>query len=90
MYAKTEKLTDTLSVFTTNEWKFDNSNTRKLWTLLSQEDRKTFHFNFEGIDWRLYIRLIVYGVRKHILHEDLNNITKALSKHRKYVGVFSF
>jgi len=88
MYAKKENLTDVIKPFTTNEWKFDNSNTRKLWTLLNQEDRKTFQFNFEGFDWRLYIRNIVYGIRKHILHEDLNNITKALSKHRKYKGVF--
>uniref|UniRef100_A0A2S2P2M9 Fatty acyl-CoA reductase n=1 Tax=Schizaphis graminum TaxID=13262 RepID=A0A2S2P2M9_SCHGA len=83
MYAKTEKITDTLRVFTANEWKFDNSNTRKLWTSLSQDDRKMYCFNFEGFDWRLYTRNIVYGVRKHILHEDFNNISKALSKHRK-------
>jgi hypothetical protein len=90
LYAKRENLTNVITPFTTNEWEFDNSNTRKLWTSLSQEDRKTFYFNFEGFNWRLYIQKIVNGIRKNILHEDLNNITKALSKHRKYVGVFLF
>ncbi|XP_025208954.1 fatty acyl-CoA reductase wat-like isoform X2 [Melanaphis sacchari] len=83
LYAKSEKMTDTVEVFTTREWKFDNSNTRELWTLLSQEDHKTFWFSFEEFDWKLYLQNLVYGIRKHLLHEDLNNITEALSRHRK-------
>ncbi|KAF0767976.1 fatty acyl-CoA reductase wat-like isoform X1 [Aphis craccivora] len=83
MYSRKEKMIDTVKVFITNEWKFDNSNTRELWTLLSQEDRKRFWFSFENFDWKSYIQNLVYGIRKHILLEDLNNITEALLKHRK-------
>lgn len=90
MYSRKEKMIDTVKVFVTNEWKFDNSNTRELWTLLSQEDRKKFWFSFENFDWKSYVQNLVYGIRKHILHEDLNNITEALSKHRKYKGFFIF
>jgi len=77
-------MADMFKVFTTSEWKFDNSNTRKLWELLDQEDRKTFWFGFEKFDWKSYTQTMVYGIRKNILHEDLSNISKALSKNRKY------
>ncbi|XP_025207314.1 fatty acyl-CoA reductase wat-like [Melanaphis sacchari] len=83
MYKKIENTNDLLRVFTTSEWKFDNSNTRELWSLLSQEDRETFWFSFEKFDWKSYIPRTVYGIRKHILHEDLSNLTSALSKYRK-------
>ncbi|XP_029346252.1 fatty acyl-CoA reductase wat-like [Acyrthosiphon pisum] len=83
IYKKIENMTDLLKDFTTCEWKFDNSNTRELWSSLSQEDRKTFWFSFEEFDWKSYIQCTVYGIRKHILHEDLSNTTRALSKNRK-------
>lgn len=74
-----------IQAFTTSEWKFDNSNTLKLWALLSQKDRKTFWFGFEEFDWKSYTQTMVYGVRKNILREDLSNMSKALSKNRKYI-----
>ncbi|CAI6361900.1 unnamed protein product [Macrosiphum euphorbiae] len=83
IYKKVENMSDLLKHFTTNEWKFDNSNTRELWSSLSQEDRKTFWFGFEEFDWKSYIKCTVFGIRKHILHEDLSNMTRALSKNRK-------
>jgi len=85
LYAKREKMTKLLKPFTTVEWKFDNSNTRELWTLLSEDDRKTFWFSFEQFDWKSYVKGLVFGIRKHILKEDLNNLTKALSKNKKYI-----
>jgi len=85
MYEKVENTTDLLIKFTTSEWKFDNNNTRELWSLLSKEDRKTFWFSFEDFDWKSYIKCMVYGIRKHILHEDLSNMTRALSKNRRYI-----
>lgn len=88
MYAKKEKMTKLVKPFTTVEWKFDNSNTRELWTLLSQYDRKTFWFSFEQFDWKSYVQGFVFGIRKHILKEDLNNVTKALSKNKKYIELF--
>lgn len=88
MYAKREKMTVLFKPFSTVEWKFDNSNTRELWTLLSQDDRKTFWFSFEQFDWKSYVQGFVFGIRKHILKEDLNNVTKALSKNKKYIEFF--
>lgn len=84
LYARTEYMMDLLYEFTTRQWKFDNSNTRKLWSLLSHEDRSTFWYSLEEFDWTSYIKIYYYGIRKHILQEDLSNILSAKSKNRKY------
>jgi len=85
MYKKIENMADMLIVFTTKEWKFDNNNTRELWSLLSQEDREKFWFSFDELNWNSYVYCTVDGIRKHILREDLSNIPRALSKNRKYI-----
>lgn len=87
MYAKTENVMNSLYKFTIKQWKFDSKNTRELWSSLNQEDQKTFWFSLENFDWTSYIKFYYYGIREHLLHEDLSNVTKALSKHRKYVPI---
>lgn len=84
MYSKTENLMDLYYKFTTNDWTFDNSNTRKLWLSISPEERVLFQFSLEEFDWMSYIKYYYLGIRKYILHEDINNIPKAIAKNRKY------
>ncbi|KAF0772958.1 fatty acyl-CoA reductase wat-like [Aphis craccivora] len=83
MYVKTECMIDLLYVFTTRQWKFDNSNTRELWSLLSQDDRNTFWYSLEEFDWASYIKVYFYGIRKHVLHEELSNVDTATVKNQK-------
>ncbi|CAI6363746.1 unnamed protein product [Macrosiphum euphorbiae] len=82
-YSKTEIALDLLREFTTRQWSFDNKNTVELWLSLSKEDQKTFWFSFEDFDWNSYINIYYLGIRKHILHEDLSNTEKAVTKNRK-------
>lgn len=88
LYLKIDGLVDLLYPFSTREWKFDNSNTRQLWSSLNQEDREKFHFSLESFDWTNYLNNYYLGIRKYILHEDLSNVDKALSKHRKYDFIY--
>ncbi|CAH1738327.1 unnamed protein product [Aphis gossypii] len=83
MYSKTEYMLDMLNEFLTREWSFDNENTKKLWLSLSKEDRNIFWFSLEKFDWKDYLKIYYFGVRKHILHEDLSNTKKAVSKNQK-------
>ncbi|XP_025207299.1 fatty acyl-CoA reductase wat-like isoform X2 [Melanaphis sacchari] len=83
MYAKIEKMLNLLNVFTTKQWSFDNKNTRKLWSILSKEDRDVFWFSLEEFDWEAYLKIYYFGIRKYILHEDYSNKEKAVSKNRK-------
>lgn len=71
--------------FTTNEWKFENRNTREVWSMLNQKERALFDFGFDNFNWDSYIEEFYFGVRKYVLHENLDNIPEALSKNRKYV-----
>lgn len=84
MYTRTETMIDLLYEFSTNQWKFDNKNTRKLWLSLNEEDRNIFQFSLKSFDWKSYIESYYYGIRKHMLHEDLSNVKQALSKNKKY------
>lgn len=84
MYRKADESMDLYHMFTTREWKFHNRNTRELWSLLCQEDRQTFPFSFQKFDWNGYFKNFYYGIREHILKENLSNKEKALSKYRKY------
>lgn len=84
MYAKTENMIDLLYDFTTRQWKFENNNTRKLWLLLSKEDRNTFYYSLENYDWEPYLKSYYFGIRKHLLHEDESNIGEAKKKNQKY------
>ncbi|KAL4148036.1 hypothetical protein QTP88_002340 [Uroleucon formosanum] len=83
MYAKTECMLDLHHEFTTRQWKFDNSNIVELLSSLSKKDRDQFEFDMVDFDWKSYIKSYYYGIRKHILHEDLSNLDKAISKNRK-------
>ncbi|XP_050437093.1 fatty acyl-CoA reductase wat-like [Adelges cooleyi] len=83
LYDKTGKIMHLLRPFTLNEWKFYNNNTRELWCSLSQEDQQLFPFSMHNFDWNDYTKVFYYGIRKHILHEEADNISMALKKNQK-------
>jgi len=72
-----------LNIFMLNEWTFENENTRKLWSRLSQEDRNLFSFSLNEFNWELYIKQYYHGIKKHLLQENENDSEKALSKNRR-------
>lgn len=78
-----ENMTNLLKIFMTCEWKFDNSNTRELWSRLGEEDRKIFRFSMDNFDWSCYLKRYLRGIKIHILHEDPDNMKEALVKNRK-------
>ncbi|XP_029345596.1 fatty acyl-CoA reductase wat isoform X2 [Acyrthosiphon pisum] len=90
MYEKTEIMMGLAHPFTTNQWKFDNSNTVKLLSSLNIEDRDQFEFGMVNFDWKSYIKTSYYGIRKHILKEEMSNLDKAISKNRKYVFTYMY
>ncbi|KAI3683628.1 hypothetical protein L1987_84137 [Smallanthus sonchifolius] len=48
--------------------RFDNSNTQKLFAMMSEEEKKTFGFDVGKIDWRDYISNVhIPGLRRHVM-----------------------
>lgn len=83
MYAKLESVSDMLNEFMLREWKFENSNTQKLWLMLSEEDSKQFWFSLNDFDWTIYMKNYMHGIKLHILHENENNAKEALIKNKR-------
>lgn len=83
MYVKLENVLDMLNVFMLREWKFENSNTQKLWSTLSQEDRKQFWYSFDDFDWTMYMKSYIYGIKVHILRENGSSSKEALIKNQR-------
>ncbi|KAL4148043.1 hypothetical protein QTP88_002347 [Uroleucon formosanum] len=90
MYAKIEIKLDVLHMFTIRQWKFTNNNSVELLSSLSKKDRDQFEFDMVNFDWKSYIKSYYHGVRKHIMHEDLSNLDKAISKSRKMFWLHTF
>ncbi|KAF6214116.1 hypothetical protein GE061_011847 [Apolygus lucorum] len=80
---KLRKALETMTFFTTKEFKFRNDNVAELLTKLSPEDREAFCFDINDINWREYIETYVLGTRKYILKEDPATIPESRTNLKK-------
>lgn len=80
---KLRKAIGTITFFTTKEFRFRNDNVLQLYTKMSLQDRETFGFDINGINWREYIETYVLGTRKYILKEDLSTLPESRTNLRK-------
>ncbi|XP_046419390.1 fatty acyl-CoA reductase wat-like isoform X1 [Neodiprion fabricii] len=70
-----------LEYFTTQQWDFDNQNVQELWKQLGPEDKRTFPFSMQAVDWDEYFIGMVKGLRKYILNEPDGNEERAKRRH---------
>ena len=61
---KLEKGAHCLEYFATKEWNFDDQNTQLLFQNLSVEDKVLFNFDVKTIDWPMFIKNYILGIRK--------------------------
>lgn len=48
--------------------RFDNSNTKRLLETMSEEEKVSFGFDVETIDWKDYIKNVhIPGLRRHVM-----------------------
>ncbi|XP_021923841.1 fatty acyl-CoA reductase wat-like isoform X2 [Zootermopsis nevadensis] len=79
-YKKLHKFTDVISYFCTRQWKFSNQNVHHMWNKLSEDDRKIFDFNISNLNWDLYLRQGLMGLRTFVLKEDPKNLPQTIRK----------
>ncbi|KAK6633636.1 hypothetical protein RUM44_004243 [Polyplax serrata] len=77
MYHKLEKARQCLEYFTRQQWKFIDDNVKQLNSVLSVEDRKTFPFDVKQIDWSVYIRDYILGIRRFIFKDHPSSLPSA-------------
>ena len=86
MYTKIHKLIEIVAHFSTNEWDFENKNTRNLWSHLDAADKKLFPFSMQSFDWDTYIYNYNKGIRLYIL----KGMSQSTQISRFNVMLFSF
>ncbi|XP_072762936.1 fatty acyl-CoA reductase 1-like [Anoplolepis gracilipes] len=76
-----------LKHFSFNEWKFDNTNSRALMSSMPFDDREAFSIDLSDVDIEKCIRNVIIGIKKYLLHEDMNRLDAAKT-HCKRVDRF--
>lgn len=76
---KLVKAVKCLEYFTTQQWNFRDDNVRRLGEELSSEDRQTFMFDVNQIDWPSYLEQYILGIRHFILKESPDTLPVARS-----------
>lgn len=77
-----------LHYYTTRKWAFRNEKLKSLSSELTPEDQKAFPMDVRAVDWPLYFKNYVKGVREFVLHED-PDVTKAVRHHQRCVNLAS-
>jgi len=71
-----------LSRFSTQEWKFHDSNIRSLLGSLSSEDQELFYFDLTQLQWQQYLADYMAGTRYFLLKEDTSTIPAARKRYK--------
>lgn len=72
------------SHFTLREWVFTNNNVRQIWNGLSISEKHIFPFDVTEIDWRIFLRDHLLGIRQYLLKDDISTLPKARSRLTRY------
>lgn len=83
MYRRCRTMVDILTPFTSNQWRFSDSNVCALYDKLDQVDRQLFEFDVRKIDWNSYIRNYIIGSRIYALKDEPRNLEVAVKSLRK-------
>lgn len=57
--------------FLCNEWLCESIKTIDIFNQLTSEEQQIFDFNVNHINWKIYVKLCVYSIKKYILHQDV-------------------
>ncbi|XP_012525416.2 fatty acyl-CoA reductase 1 [Monomorium pharaonis] len=76
-----------VSLFSFNNWKYNNANYLFLMSLIPSEDQETFCLNYFEYDLKEYFKFTILGFKKFVLHEDINRLDAARA-HKRRVELF--
>lgn len=82
-YQRIRQMTVTLTPFTSNQWRFSDSNVDQLYRQMTPIDRRLFRFDVSDINWPKYIRTYIIGARLYALKDAARNLPLAVQKLRK-------
>ncbi|XP_017083272.1 fatty acyl-CoA reductase wat [Drosophila eugracilis] len=83
IYRKIHKLSNVLKYFSSNEFRFDNDNVRKLTEKLDNRDKRLFSFDMRDLDWTNLFRVSLYGLRLYVVKDDPSNIPESIKRYER-------
>ena len=66
-----------LETFTRNEWRFEANNQTLLVRDMSSADSQLFPCDVTAVDWKLFFRQLVLGIRLYLLKEEPSTLPEA-------------
>ncbi|KJE91335.1 male sterility protein [Capsaspora owczarzaki ATCC 30864] len=87
IYYKLGKLMEAYNFFTSNHWRWEQTNTDALLAEMLPAERETYNFDMRTIDWRSYIEMYCIGIKKFILKEDMSRLWVARQQHQRMRAV---
>ena len=82
-YTRIKQMTETLTPFTSNQWRLSDTNVRSLIERLEPADRQLFPFDVASIDWSGYLTSYIIGSRIYTLRDDPKNVPRAIRALKK-------
>ncbi|XP_050449777.1 fatty acyl-CoA reductase 1-like isoform X2 [Cataglyphis hispanica] len=80
-----------LGHFACNKWKFDDTNSKYLMSLIPPDNREMFSIDLSDVDMTKYMRIGTIGGKKYLLHEDMNRLDAAKARQKRvYLFVTTF
>lgn len=77
IYRRLQNEVSQLTYFTLNDFKWSSTNTDRLLSLMSEEDRLQFDFDMHGLNWKKYMIDFCMGTKLYLFKDDPANISIA-------------
>nr|XP_012226639.1 PREDICTED: putative fatty acyl-CoA reductase CG5065 [Linepithema humile] len=82
-YKRIHTSIDMLNYFSMQEWIFTNDRVRAMIAKLTFNDRKNFDCNMKNLNWKVYSKTYVRGMRVHLIKDPLHTLPQARAKWRR-------
>ncbi|CAB3257461.1 unnamed protein product [Arctia plantaginis] len=83
LYSKVMKLAHILFYFSTQDWRFSDTNVRDMWNSLSEDDKVVFPFSMGQFSWEYMCETFLIGIRVYLIKDDLSTLPEARKKWNK-------
>jgi fatty acyl-CoA reductase len=80
LHTNVDNSLDRLAPFIFTEWHFQNSQTKNLQKILSDEDKEIFNLDTSRLDWDDYFDSMAQGVRRYLNNEHPRTLPAAKRK----------
>ncbi|XP_063702853.1 fatty acyl-CoA reductase wat-like [Culicoides brevitarsis] len=91
IYRKIAKFQNALGQFFNRDYKFDNTNMKKVIDeVKSEQEREIFQCDIRNINWDEFWPFYIKGMRRYLMKEDDDTIEEALKRHKLLTIVHNF